>query len=140
VLSPTISECFYSLTVTHQYLPNVMLLASVSRMWGLSSLKENGIILPSFLKLALRFSLSCSSDTMETYNAFPVWYHVLSWANIHYQLRYKHWNRDLHFRYIATVKIDCTLYVIQLSDRVYNVTFLAYDLYSLRRSRREYRA
>jgi hypothetical protein len=29
---------------------------------------------------------------------------------------------------------------IQLSDRVYNVTFPAYDLYSLRRSRREYRA
>jgi hypothetical protein len=27
------------------------------------------------------------------------------------------------------------LYVIQLSDRVYNVTFPAYDLYSLRRSR-----
>jgi hypothetical protein len=32
------------------------------------------------------------------------------------------------------------LYVIQLSDRVYNVTFPAYDLYSLRHSRREYRA
>ena len=32
------------------------------------------------------------------------------------------------------------LYVIQLSDRLYNVTFPAYDLYSLRRSRREYRA
>jgi hypothetical protein len=32
------------------------------------------------------------------------------------------------------------LYVIQLSDRVYNVTFPAYDLYSLRRIRREYRA
>ena len=32
------------------------------------------------------------------------------------------------------------LYVIQLSDRVYNVTFPAYDLYSLRCSRREYRA
>ena len=29
---------------------------------------------------------------------------------------------------------------IQLSDRVYNVTFPAYDLYSLRRSRREYRS
>ena len=26
------------------------------------------------------------------------------------------------------------LYVIQLSDRVYNVTFPAYDLYSLRRT------
>ena len=32
------------------------------------------------------------------------------------------------------------LYVIQLSDRVYNVTLPASDLYSLRRSRREYRA
>jgi hypothetical protein len=30
------------------------------------------------------------------------------------------------------------LYVIQLSDRVYNVTFPAWDLYSLRHSRREY--
>jgi hypothetical protein len=47
---------------------------------------------------------------------------------------------------------EIILYVIQLSDRVYNVTFPAYDLYSLRRifpaydlyslrrSRREYRA
>jgi hypothetical protein len=29
---------------------------------------------------------------------------------------------------------EIILYVIQLSDRVYNVTFPAYDLYSLRRN------
>jgi hypothetical protein len=39
--------------------------------------------------------------------------------------------------YIRGVNI---LYVIQLSDRVYNVTFPAYDVYSLRLRLREYRS
>jgi hypothetical protein len=55
-----------------------------------------------------------------------------------------YWTYYIHFT--STVKLfnSCffmyywTLYVIQLSDRVYNVTFPAEDLYSLRRSRREY--
>jgi hypothetical protein len=36
--------------------------------------------------------------------------------------------------------ISLILYVIQLSDRVYNVTFPAYALYSLRLRLREYRS
>ena len=43
--------------------------------------------------------------------------------------------RNLNYRPWQWVYI---LYVIQLSDRVYNVTFPAEDLYSLRCSRREY--
>ena len=35
---------------------------------------------------------------------------------------------------------DWILYVIQLSDRVYNVTFPAYNIYSLRLRLREYRS
>ena len=40
-------------------------------------------------------------------------------------------------KYISSCRfviyVDCLLYVIQLLDRVYNVTFPAYDIYSLRR-------
>jgi hypothetical protein len=38
----------------------------------------------------------------------------------------------------AQCSVEKIIYVIQLSDRVYNVTFPAYDIYSLRCSRREY--
>ena len=45
-----------------------------------------------------------------------------------------------NFTYIPLymLKSSLIIYVIQLSDRVYNVTFPAYDIYSPRRSRREY--
>jgi integrase len=43
--------------------------------------------------------------------------------------------RDTENVHIYTPSVFRILYVIQLSDRVYNVTFPAYVLYSLRRSR-----
>jgi hypothetical protein len=46
-------------------------------------------------------------------------------------------NKELRHHYPV---YNGTLYVIQLSDRLYNVTFPAYALYSLRLRLREYRS
>ena len=61
--------------------------------------------------------------------------------NVENQCEIGHANPHFTFTFVNLLTIAVffyILYVIQLSDRVYNVTFPAYDLYSLRR--REYRS
>ena len=45
---------------------------------------------------------------------------------------------NIKFKVLGSWAYNKIIYVIQLSDRVYNVTFPAKDLYSPRHSRREY--